>query len=268
MRALLFAVLAVLALHPGVVARDQAVTFIDLNALAAEQLAPQLSVKTVVGRSGSFILAELAPGTGTAPHHHTHEQANYGLAGDVMATIGGTEYPLTPDRATVSLPDVEHVVRNIGTVPARFLEMTAIRRTDFLPPRARITIPQGPMALPVPPGRILSADFTSGSAAWSVNNGVATATLHADHTFVRVWEVGKAGAVDLRASGTGEQFSYLVHGAGEVTVEEEKRMIAAGTLIVITSDVARCLFRSTGTEPARIIEFHILSSREPSSASR
>ena len=140
-----------LAIQLDLRAAGDPVTFHDFNRLPWVELAPGITIKTVVGRAATFVVAEFEPGAATVAHHHTHEQANYGVSGDVAITIAGTPRPLGPDHATMALPDTEHFIRNSGSTRARLLEMQPVRRVDLLPPRPALTFPKRPDAQPIPP---------------------------------------------------------------------------------------------------------------------
>jgi quercetin dioxygenase-like cupin family protein len=246
-------------------AADDAVRFFDVNRLPLTDLAPGITIRTVVGRTATFISAEVEPGASTVADHHTHEQANYGVSGDATITIAGARRSLGPDHATLALPDTEHFIRNDGSTTARLLEMQPVRRLDLLPPRPALTFPKQPDAQSIPRGRTITADFGSASIRWDVNGVERTASLNGDRVFLRVWDVrpGISNAINLRPVANGaEQLSFLLRGAGVVTVNGHVTAISKGTLIDMAGDAAHVLFRSTSATPSRIVEFHPLSPRD------
>jgi quercetin dioxygenase-like cupin family protein len=115
------------------------VTSHDVSSLPWTQLRPGIQIKPVVGQIGTFVFAEIEPRAQTVPHHHTHEQANLGLAGSSEIAIGGMTHRLAPRVGTVAPPDAEHFIANPGTVTATLLEFQPIRRLDLLPPRPSLT---------------------------------------------------------------------------------------------------------------------------------
>jgi quercetin dioxygenase-like cupin family protein len=257
--------LAGLTIQPDLRAAGDPVTFHDFNRLPWAQLAPGIAIKTVVGQAATFVIGEFEPGAATLSHHHTHEQANYGVTGDVVITIAGTPRLLGPDHATMALPDAEHFIRNNGSTTARLLEMQPVRRLDLLPPRPVLAFPRRPDAQPIPPGRTIASDFGNASTPWAVDGPERTATLKGDRVFLRVWDVrpGISNAVNLRPVANGaEQLSFLLRGAGVVTVNGHVTAVSAGTLIEMAPDATRVLFRTTSTTPSRIVEFHPLSVRD------
>ena len=76
-------------------------------------VAPGLHVRTVVGSTGSFSLADFDAG-GVAPvHHHTREQADVGISGVFDVTLGNHIEPVGPGAGVIIPPNVTHSIANV-----------------------------------------------------------------------------------------------------------------------------------------------------------
>jgi quercetin dioxygenase-like cupin family protein len=92
----------------------------------------------VTGRitlSGNNLMAfyvELAPDSVVPKHNHPHEQMGICLQGTALFQGDTTSYTVT-EGMTYFIPAHEHhSVKNIGTVPARFLDFFSPPRDDYL----------------------------------------------------------------------------------------------------------------------------------------
>jgi mannose-6-phosphate isomerase-like protein (cupin superfamily) len=239
-------------------AQSESVTYYDVSSLPWTELRPGIRIKPIVGQTATFALDEFDPLVRTSPHHHTHEQAHFGLQGSVDIVMDGVPHSLSPEAAVMVPPDAEHAVVNTGGVKASLLEFQPVRRLDLLPPRQQLTFPSSAEAVPILRGRQVSDDFNLRARGWSTRaNGARVKTLIGEHCALIAWDVPATQTpVDLRSvpSGT-EVFAYLVKGHGEVIVGSNTRRIEPGTLLVISHDAAHVLLRAIDSQGALIVEF-------------
>ena len=101
----------------------------------------------VAGKTISVSVDQLDPlhFNGSAPesaHHHTHEQADFGLSGTVESYVDGRRSPLGPVMISMIPPDVPHTVTKVmGPGLVTSLEFSATRRADLAPHRPRVEFP-------------------------------------------------------------------------------------------------------------------------------
>jgi quercetin dioxygenase-like cupin family protein len=257
---------AVLVLFGNAVASERDVSLHDMNAMEWVKLGTGgLAAKTVIGDAASFIIGSLEPGAATRPHHHVFETITYGIDGELVNTVGGVAHDLAPDGASLAFSQVEHGTRNTGTTRGIFIECPPVKRPDLQPPFPRLDPSMLTTAdsRPNPEGRTFFQDFRETSTAWTRAAANREAALTGDQVALRVLLVapGTANAVNLRPEVTAtEQLTYLLAGAGEVTISGKVTAITAGTLISMPASSSRILFRTTGRAPARLLDFHPLSS--------
>src|SRR5688572_145446 len=71
----------------------------------ATTLGKGFNFRQIVGAVGSFSFAELEPGSGSAGHHHTREQANVGIEGVMEMLVGEHREPLPVGAAVITPPN-------------------------------------------------------------------------------------------------------------------------------------------------------------------
>jgi len=256
---------AVLLLFGNAVASERDVSLHDMNAMEWVKLGTGgLAAKTVIGDTASFIIGSLEPGAATRPHDHVFETITYGIEGDLVNTVGGVAHDLAPDGASLAFSHVEHGTRNAGTTRGLFLECPPVKRPDLQPPFPKLDPKLTTSdARPNPDRRQFFKDFRETSTAWTHVGTNREGALIGDHVALRVLLIapGTANAVNLRPEMTAtEQLTYLLAGAGEVTIGGKATPIKAGTLISMPASSSRILFRTMGRAPARLLDFHPLSS--------
>jgi mannose-6-phosphate isomerase-like protein (cupin superfamily) len=81
-------------------------------------------------------LCELAPGGFIAPHLHAYEQSFYILSGSAVVDLDGRAWRVAADDFGLAAYGMRHAWRNVGSVPVRWLEISAPQ------PRPQSPIPQ------------------------------------------------------------------------------------------------------------------------------
>ena len=208
----------------------------DLTAQPLMDLNSNIRIKKVMGEIGTFALGEFSAGFKSNPHHHTYEQINIGLSGAFTLPVGGTAHTVAPLRGVVIPPDVEHNNDVPATANPVLIEFQSTRRVDFPPEREKVSLPVGPIALPVPAGRQVVFDFSAASTGWdTLANGVRLKASVGTVTAIAVWEIPSAAreSFELRRQLPGaEQFAYLVAGAIEGGAGTERFAMTPGVLLV------------------------------------
>ena len=240
-------------------AQSERISIQDIPSLPFTDFLPGVQVKPVVGQMGTFVYAELDPGARTPPHHHTHEQANFGLGGSNEISIGGRTYQLAKSGGTLVPPDAEHFVVNSGSNRAALLEFQPIRRLDLLPPRPPTTYPSAPEAASVPEDARVSLDFQYMTSDWqNTSRGVRRKVLAGKTCALVVWDVVGSDATntDLGTRTTkAERFAYVAAGHIELMVGDVKRKLGPGTLFLIPRTVAHLPIHVIWHEHAVIVGF-------------
>src|SRR5688572_23667799 len=88
------------------------ITVRRMSDVPAVDVAPGVHVRTVIGTTGSFSVGEFEPGTASALHHHTREQANIAIAGEFAMTLGERVETLAPGMGVIVPPNVSHSLAN------------------------------------------------------------------------------------------------------------------------------------------------------------
>lgn len=257
-----FFLVATLAV-PRAVARLDAqalhVTVTDVPSLPWTDLQPGIQIKPVVGATGTFVYAELDAGARTPAHHHTQEQANFGLGGSNEISIGGRAYPLGRSGGTLTPAEAEHFIGNAGAGRAGLLEFQPFRRLDLLPPRPAPSFPSAPSAVSVPEDAVVSLDFQYATAGWeSTSRGVRRKALTGATCVMVVWDmIGSDNtATDIGARATrAERFAYIAAGKVDATIGGAVRKLGPGTLLLIPRGLARVPVKVASREHAVIVGF-------------
>lgn len=218
------------------------------------QATPGFLLRTVVGATGSFSLAELEDGAGANLHHHTREQANVGVEG-VMEMALGTHTEALPVGAAVITPaNVRHSIRNRSGGKLLTIEFHTIRRPDLAPPRPRPAVPY-----PVSPEPVATLDehkLVVDLAAPDQAAGVAK-VIHGE-TCTLAWRrlVPGAAATDLApARSSVELFVYVASGAADVMAAGVSQRVSAGTLLIIPGHQQHVTFKAAGSANVALVEF-------------
>jgi quercetin dioxygenase-like cupin family protein len=190
-------------------------------------VAPGVHVRTIVGAVSSLSVGDLEPGSAAVLHHHTREQADFGLRGTFALTIGTHVEALGQGDGVILPANVEHSIANQGTDVMTAIEFHTVRRPDLVPPRPPLTFPASPEPVAVPDDHRLMvtldlADATS--AERSLRGKTCTMT----------WRSLARGTspIDLQADPT-ELWVYLIRGSAELDASGSKQNVSAGSAILI-----------------------------------
>lgn len=232
----------------------------DLGGMPELELNSNIRIKKVMGEIGTFALAKFRAGFKSAPHHHTYEQVNVGIAGAFTLPVAGIRHTVSAMRGVAIPPDVEHnndVPGDAGD--PELIEFQSARRLDFPPERQQIVLPVGPTALPVPPGRQVAFDFGSSSPGWqAISTGVRMHASTGGATAISAWEFASTAqdVTTLRLLLPGaEQFVYVVDGVVEATSEARRFPMKSGALLVNPSGGQSLRIERQGNQPALLLVF-------------
>jgi mannose-6-phosphate isomerase-like protein (cupin superfamily) len=224
----------------------------EMRRVPAIELAPRVHVRTVVGTTGSFSLADFDSGGAAVLHHHTREQADVGITGVLDMTLGTRAEPLGPGRGVIVPPNVAHSIANARGGTMTVIEFHTVPRPDLVPPRPAMTFPSSPVPASVPEGRELvkQLDGSGGPAN-------ASPTIIGETCIMRWRRLTRgAPAVDVHPDSTGaELFAYVVRGEVELTSASSVRRVGAGNLIVIPAGLRHVRLRSVGDGDVGLVEF-------------
>jgi quercetin dioxygenase-like cupin family protein len=211
------------------------------------------SFRQIVGGTGSFSLAELEPGAGSAGHHHLREQANVGIDGVMDMGIGDHRESLPIGAAVITPPNVRHGVRNSASTRLQSLEFHTIRRPDLTPPRPRPSVPYpvAAEAVPVADGRKLVVQLASPEQP----HGVAKTIT--GETCALSWRRLAAGgaAVDVVPVRGIETFVYVVSGEANLSGTGVKQRVGAGMLILVPAAEQHVMLQAAGGTDVALVEF-------------
>jgi mannose-6-phosphate isomerase-like protein (cupin superfamily) len=217
----------------------------DLKLVPAVELVPGVRVHTVIGATGSVSLGEFDSAGTTPLHHHTREQADFGLTGALDVTMGTRVEILGAGMGVIVPPEVAHSIASRHNGVTTALEFHTVRRPDLVPPRPTMTFPSAPEAATLPPGRTLMARIDSGDEQTLVGQ---TCTMR--------WRRVVAPS-DLHPQETAaELFVYVVRGDASIAASGRTFHAAAGTLAIVPATLRHVELRPTKGDVA-IVEFTI-----------
>jgi mannose-6-phosphate isomerase-like protein (cupin superfamily) len=234
---------------------------VSYHDLSVAPLTPMggLKMKGFVGRSGTFVFAELRRALNSAAHHHDQEQVNVVLGGMIQLAIGGTPHSLGTYAATLVPSNVEHALSTPDAdAIATAIEFQPVQRPDLFPPFPTNTLPSSPAAIALLPERQVATDFAASSNGWEIApNGARSKTLRGLRTSVTMWDLSEATAVgNLKwTKDRSEQFAYVVDGRAEVVEGKARRTIGPQMLVVITRGGPDVHLRSVGKGHTLILVF-------------
>ena len=210
--------------------------------------------RQVVGASGSFSFAELEPGAGGSPHHHTREQANVGIDGVMAIAIGDHMETLPVGAGVITPPNVRHGIRNTSSDRLISIEFHTIQRPDLTPsrPRPAVPYPVAPEPVPVPDDKKLVVELASSGQP----HGVAK-TIRGE-TCTLAWRrlAAKGAAVDLVPSrASAELFVYVASGEADLVGKGVSERVSAGMLILIPASEEHVTIKARGATDVALVEF-------------
>ncbi len=224
------------------------VVFHDLATLPWTELREGFRIKPIIGQSGTFAIVEFTPKVGTSPHHHTHEQINFGLGGSLEIEIGGIRHHLQAFDGTIAPPDAEHLIVNDDIAKGTFVEFQPLRRLDLLPAYPSLVFPTAGEPAAVSGGHRITSDFDTSSNGWQVQaQNVRVKMLTGQTCRLAVWVL--PGAIKTSVSLAPrtrwrEQFVYLLEGHVEFTVGSSSRNAGPGTLLLVGGTAGETRVRS------------------------
>lgn len=210
--------------------------------------------RQVVGATGSFSFAELEPGAGGSPHHHTREQANVGIDRVMAIAIGEHLEQLPVGAGVITPPNVRHGIRNTSAERLISIEFHTIQRPDLTPsrPRPAVPYPVAPEPVPVPDDKKLVVQLASNGQP----HGVAT-TIRGE-TCTLAWRrlVAKGAAIDLVPSrASAELFVYIASGEADLVGKGVSERVGAGALILIPASEEHVTIKAAGAADVALVEF-------------
>lgn len=210
------------------------------------ELAPHIRVHTVVGTTGSVSFGEF-DSAGVAPmHHHTREQADVGLSGQLDMTIGTNVESLPPGFGVIVPANVRHSIANPHAGVRTVIEFHTVRRPDLVPPRPAMTFPAAaePVALSANRHLVARMDTSDGS------------TLTGETCTMRWRRI--TASVDVHPDATPtEVFVYVARGSIRLTATGVTSTISSGSLAIIPAKTRHVQLSSTGADGASVIEFSV-----------
>ena len=153
----------------------------------------------------------------TTPHHHTHEQINFGLAGSIAVTIDEARHELSKLRVTLAPSESAHFAANDGGETVTFGEFQPVRRLDLVPPRQKVIFPAAPEPIAVPSNARVFVDFNPASGrSSSSGQDIGEKELIGAKCLVRVFrlqDTSRGGEIWLAPFPDPESFLYVADGA-------------------------------------------------------
>ena len=218
----------------------------DMRAVSAVDLSDRVHIRTIVGPTSSVSVGELDSGAVVPAHHHTREQADITLRGQMTVTLGSHVAAL-PMGVGVLIPiDVTHSLENPGPGRTLAIEFHTVPRPDLVPPRTPITFPSAAVDAPV-------GDVSRLIARMNADSG---ATLDGSACEVR-WRTVRT-AVDVHPAPTPtEWFVYVARGMAEVEAAGASVPIREGMLLMVPASMAHVRLRAVGNSEVNVIEFHV-----------
>lgn len=217
----------------------------------------------VVGSTISVSVDELDPlyFKGSAPasaHHHTHEQADFGLSGTVESYVDGRRSPLGPMMISMIPPDVPHTVTKVmGPGKVRSLEFSATRRADLLPHRPQVEFPASPEPGHVPEGFPVFTDFDT--VEWVGEPGKSRFTAVFGETCTAfIYHVPASTMDGVESPGHhhhNEQISVVIRGHADVRLGDQFQRVGPGTIMFVPPNVDHYGMSPVDGEDLVLLEF-------------
>ena len=220
-----------------------------MNEVPPVELAPGIQVRTVVGPTGSFSIAELHSGTVAPLHHHAREQADIGIDGTLEMRLGSRVEALEPGAGVVVPPNVAHSIANRRSGTGTVIEFHTVRRPDLVPPRPAMRFPASARAVTIPERQRLVTRFD--------NLGNALQTIQGQTCTLR-WRRLLSGAPAIEVHSTSpnaELFVYIINGAADLFASGTVHRVRSGSLIVVPGTERRVSLRAENGNTATLAEF-------------
>ena len=191
-------------------------------------------------------------------HHHTHEQADFGLSGTVESYVGGRRSPLGPMMIAMVPPDVPHTVTKVmGPGKVTSLEFSAVRRADLLPDRPQVSFPASPKPRQIPDGFPVFTDFDT--VEWVGEPGKSRFTAVFGETCTAfIYHVPASTMKGVEAPGHhhhNEQISVVIRGHADVRLGDRFERVGPGTIMLVPSNVDHYGLSPVNGEDLVLLEF-------------
>jgi quercetin dioxygenase-like cupin family protein len=210
------------------------------------ELAPRVHVHTVVGATGSVSFGEF-DSAGIAPlHHHTREQADVGLSGQLDMTVGANLEPLPPGFGIIVPANVRHSIGNTHSGVRTVIEFHTVRRPDLVPPRPALTFPAAAEPVSLEANRRLVEQIDAGDGSALTGE---TCTMRSRRV---------TAPVDVHPDATPtELFVYVVRGTVRLAASGSTSTLRPGMLVIVPAAIRNVRFSSADADGASVIEFSV-----------
>lgn len=232
------------------------VTFYDFAGIP--QTGP-LQARAVVTDTVSFIYAVIPPRWHQAVHYHEQEQISMGLEGAVRVLVGGGLHPLGARLAVIPPANVEHGMVNDDDTAGKIVEFDAIRRPDWLPSHAPVTIVKSPQPVPLSDGQQIDADMSLSAAGWErLGTGARRKALVGKTIRLTTWDLSEPNAsADLASGAVGDRFLFVLQGRVSIVSRSGHHELSEGGLALLAASAQNIEARSSGI-PAVVAVFESL----------
>jgi len=218
-----------------------------MPSIPAIELAPRVHVHTVVGSTGSVSFGEF-DSAGIAPlHHHTREQADVGLSGQLDMTVGSNVEPLPPGFGIIVPANVRHSIGNTHSGVRTVIEFHTVRRPDLVPPRPTLTFPAAAEPVSLDANRRLVARIDAGDGS----------TLTGETCTMRSRRIATS-VVDVHPDATPtELFIYVARGTVRLAASGSTSTLRPGMLVIVPAAIRNVRLSSADADGASVIEFSV-----------
>lgn len=229
----------------------------DMSLSPVVEVGANLRIKKIMGEVGTFMIGTFKAGWKNAPHHHTHEQINVGLARAFNIVTPTSPHTVAWLQGLVIPPDVMHGNDVTGAiVDPVLIEFQPVRRVDFPPEREKVAFKTAvsPIAAPAD----MDLDFRPESPSWQRHaSGARMNIKKGQGVAVSAWELPASltEPVEILPQVPGaELFIYVLDGKIDVTVGADRYETQADVLMVIAPNAPAPRVRSTGTSTVLVFE--------------
>jgi hypothetical protein len=240
------------------------VTYHDFAAIPLTPVGA-MQARAFLAATSGVAMGVMPAGMRQAANHHQQEQITLCIEGTFDMVIGGVTHTLSNAAALVP-SNVEHPMVVMSDRPATMLEYQAVLRTDWLPPHARLVLPQSPEPMAVPADRRITLDFASGSAGWkSTPNGARSKSISGATIRATFWDLSKLGAgFDVTAApSTRERLVYVLSGRARAVTPATGRDAPKDTLVVVPPTAGKVAVESRGEQGTLIVVFEVTQTAHP-----
>ena len=233
------------------------VVFHDMATIARAPYGPYPDARAVLTETSSIAIATVPPRWRQTVHHHTQEQVTIGRGGPLGYVIDGIRHELSPHRAGLPPPDVEHGMVNDSDDAAVMLEYQPVLRREWLPPHPQVPPqPQAPQAQHVSSSVPVTIDFDIASSGWIVDKAGARHKTLGGHTIrATFWDLSRAGAwFDVAANPTSrERIVFVLNGRAAADLAKMRQIVGTEMMIEVRPTARHLVLRSQQSEPSLMV---------------